>query len=228
MNINCYKRKMNAKVATGVITALLLVTAPISSMADINKQNLSKNNELTQVDILIKDVLKNTEQSLALVESNTADSLQHVENAIASIRDIKQKLSPDTHVQSKSPLLMDNTAEYWFKYPEVDQSLFSNKDTFPTLNTKLSSGVLYGSEATNQSQEAVNGYFDYPFAYSSLKTARDALTVNNHGRAIISLKWVFEAVYINPEFNVVGQNNKMMIDKLIDKKADYPYVSSIQ
>lgn len=228
MNINRYANKMNAKITTGVITALLLVITPINSIADINKNELSTKDMHSQVDTLIKNVLKNTEQSLALVESNTADSLQHVENAITSIRDIKQHLSPDTHVEAKSPLFLDNYAEYWFKYPQVNQSLFNNKGTFPTLSTKLKTGVLYGSETTNNSQESVNGYFDYAFAYSSLKTARDALAVNNYREATSSLNWVFDAVYINPVFNVVSHDNKMMIDKILDKQAKHPFISSTQ
>ncbi|MFK7816454.1 MAG: hypothetical protein AB8B92_08960 [Gammaproteobacteria bacterium] len=228
MNVNRYANKLNAKVTTGVITALLLAVTPISSIADINKNELTTKDAHSQVDSLIMKVLKNTEQSLSLVESNTADSLQNVENAITSIRDIKQYLSPDTHVEAKSPLFMDSTAEYWFKYPQVNQSLLNNSDTYPTLNKKLQTGVLYGSEATNKSQKQVKGYFDYAFAYSSLKTARDALLVNNYREAKSSLKWVFEAVYINPKFNVVSTDKKMMIDKLLDKQAMHPFISSTQ
>ncbi|NNC68017.1 MAG: hypothetical protein HKN83_08295 [Gammaproteobacteria bacterium] len=223
MRINRY---IKSRDLTRILFSSILVLLPMSAIADIHENIISQNKMTSHIDVLVKDVLKNTEQSLSLVETNSWDSLQHVENALASIREIKSQLSPNTHVEAKSSLVLNDSKEYWFKYPRVDDQLLNSKDDFPTLHSKFQSGILYRSEGNKNSQDEIAAYFDYAFAYASLITAREALTAKNYREATSSLKWVFEAVYLNPDFNVVEHNNEIMIDKLLNMNGDFPYISS--
>ncbi len=226
MNIRHFTQRITASASAGLLFSLVLILSPFNGIAEPHEKNLSQYNKASHIDTLVKDVLKNTEQSLSLVESNAWDSLQHVENALASIREIKNQLSPDTHVDSKSPLIVEGSKEYWFKYPQVSVDILINKDSFPTLHSKYKSGILYHGEAVKQSQDEITAYFDYAFAYASLKMAREALNVNNYREATSTLKWVFEAVYLNPDFYVAEHKNKFMIDKLLNIHGEFPYISS--
>ena len=62
----------------------------------------------------------------------------------------------------------------------------------------MKSGILYkGVEPKSN-----NAYFDYAFAYASLKMAHEALTIKGFDHARTSLLWVFDAIYMQPGFNV--------------------------
>ncbi|MGH1536429.1 MAG: hypothetical protein ACRBDX_00010 [Gammaproteobacteria bacterium] len=224
MNLN-YMKETATKASAGLVFSLILMLVPLSSMAGEHKQSISKNTIASSIDVLVKDVLKNTEQSLALVESDASNSLQYVENAIASLREIKSQLSRDTHIEAKSPLIVAGSKEYWFKYPQVNAELLNDKDSLPTLHSKFKSGALYNGEEVNQSKNQVAAYFDYAFAYASLKMARESLMVNNEREAKSTLTWVFTAVYLNPDFFVAEYENNQMIDKLINMQGEYPYLS---
>lgn len=223
MRIN--KHIKNRKI-TGILISSIFVLLPVSGIADAHNDSIAKHNVTSKIDNLVKDVLKNTEQSLSLVGTNSWDSLQHVENALSSLLEIKSHLSPNTHVEAKSPLIVNESQEYWFKYPQVDYKLLSSKDELPTLHSKYQSGILYRSNGGKDSDNEVSAYFDYAFAYASLITAREALTANNDREARSSLKWVFEAVYLNPHFNVVEHKNEIMTDQLLNMQGYFPYLSS--
>ncbi|MFK7816835.1 MAG: hypothetical protein AB8B92_10930 [Gammaproteobacteria bacterium] len=195
------------------IIALLLLIIPIFASAEV--KNTGSDIKTGNVEQLVKEVLMNVETSLAQVESNTARSLSYVEKALAGIRDIKGNLSPDTHAELKSPLLVEESKEYWFIYPRLGKEVLTNEEKFPTLYGKFESGVLYhGEEATKSEVRDTSAYFDYAFAYASLITAREALGVENYREARNSLKWVFESVYVNPDFYVAQFDGKQKIDKL--------------
>ena len=173
---------------------------------------------------LVTNVLHSAEKSLPLVENNTTAALQFVEEALESVDTLKDNVSKNTHKASKSPLVLNDSKEYWFLYPQVDKAILNNEIDFPILNSKYLSGVLYRGENGKNNNYA---YFDHAFASASLLTAKDALKANEYERAKIALKWVFEAVYITPDFLISTnehnlQNNKLKIDSLINIKGDFP------
>jgi len=226
MNIYDYTLRNTSRTSAGLLFSLILMAVPLHSMAEAHKKNLSQNSVETLTETLVKEVLNDTEQSLSLVESSASDALQHVENALSSLREIKNRLSPDTHVESKSPLMVGDVSEYWYLYPQVHQDILSDNLAFPTLHSKLQSGLLDQSEVKSTTEDEIVAYFDYAFAYSSLKMAREALMVSNYREATSTLKWVFDAIYINPGFNVVGHNTNIKIDKLFNMYGKFPYISN--
>lgn len=195
---------------------LILFLIPLLGNAEVfDKKNTDPEIKVDNLEQLVKEVLMNAETSLAQVESNTARSLSHVEKALSGIRDIKGSLSPDTHLELKSPLLVEESKEYWFIYPRIGEEVLKNKEQFPTLHGKFESGILYHGEEANRSEARdTAAYFDYAFAYASLITAREALVAKNYREARSSLKWVFESVYVNPDFYVAQFDSKQKIDKL--------------
>ena len=201
-----------------------------SSIASIQNAAEIKNNS---VENLVTEVVHNAEKSLPLVDSDTTAALQHVEEALKLVNSIKENISRDTHAEAKSPLVHEESKEYWYLYPRVDKKILSNKADFPMLHSKYSSGVLYKGESDKKTQNDSYAYFDYAFAYASLLTAKDALQANELLRAKIALKWVFEAVYITPEFLISKhdqqlQDNELQIDGIINIKGDYPIYSSLR
>ncbi len=207
---------------------LLSVATTASAGTNVNKDK-DNNKSASNVQALIEDVLRNTESSLMSVESNTWDSIQHVENALSSILKIKEELSPDTHVEAKSPLVVDNKREYWFMYPRVAKDTIYNEEVFPTLHSKYKSGIFYEGDGAGQANDEFAAYFDYPFAYASLLTARDALNTNKFKEAYIALKWVFEAIYLRPDFYVNEEHSFVQMDDMqINLKGEYPVVGKNQ
>ena len=194
-------------------TAIILSFSVVAS-ANTHKTNNHENNA-NNLEILVAEVLQDTEVSLTLVENNTSESLMHVNKALASIKEIKKELSPDTHAKSKSPSANDSK-DYWFIYPRVSENIFNNNEKFPTLSNKFKSNILYHGNINNNSKYDFSAYFDYAFAYASLLTAREALTAKNFREAKSSLKWVFEAIYINPDFHVVDFDKKLEEGQLIN------------
>ena len=213
---------------TVILFSISTTTFATTSVQNTGNKEIKSSAQAANVQSLVADVLRNTESSLLSVESNTWDSLQHVENALQSIREIKNTLSPDTHVEAKSPLVIDENKEYWFKYPSVDKGTLYNKEIFPTLHSKYKSGVFYQGVIDTDQEREFSAYFDYAFAYASLRTARDALSVSKFKEANIALKWVFEAVYLRPNFYVSEQNYVDLNDKLINIKGDYPVMAQTQ
>ncbi len=203
------------------------ITFANNNVSDKNISNSSEN-----VESLVSDILKDTEASLALVESNSETSLKHVNNALTLIKEIKKELSPDTHAESKSPLKINNTKEYWFIYPRVSENIINNSEIFPTLHSKFNTNILYrgdkhGIKTNKFKTNKLSAYFDYAFAYASLITAKEALIANNYQEAKSSLRWVFEAVYINPDFNVVEVSSKLILDPQPNINGVFPMYSNV-
>jgi hypothetical protein len=96
----------------------------------------------------------------------------------------------------------------------VNQEILKNKTDFPTLYSKYSSGVLYKGKHENKTQNDSYVYFDYAFAHASLLTAKDAIKANKLHEAKSALKWVFEAIYISPDFFITKHDPKFRIDNL--------------
>lgn len=219
--------KIRNRSITNLLCVLTILVLPTLSFADIANKNQVQTSLNIEADILVKDVLKNTESSLSLVESNRLKSLQHVEAALDSVRELKNVLSPDTHVETKSPLVLDELNEYWFMYPRVSNEILTNKHTFPTLHSKIESEILYIGDDNSALKDQMAAYFDYAFAYASLITAREAIIAKNYREATSSLSWVFHAIYINPDFNVAEYDRKLKLDNLLNINGDFPYISSV-
>ena len=192
-----------------------LASYPSISLAYTNQVqvNVKLENQLSK---LVAQVLKSTEQALSLAKDNSEDSFKYVQGAIVAVQNIENMLSADTHANSKSPVLSGNSKEYWFLYPGVDNALFNNNAEYPTLNQKLKSGVLYRGNLTS---EPINftAYFDFAFAKASLLTAKDAFTVQHTQEAIRSLRRVFEAVYISPDFLIATQNIQFQLNNYFNR-----------
>ncbi len=209
--------------------SLILISLPLTAFSDI--QQTHKNIAFTSggsntVSDLVENILKSTEDALSRVEANPRSSLLYVKNAINTIDKLKNELSHDTHVENKSPLIVNGSKEYWFIYPPVNKEVLHNKAKFPTIYAKLKNGIIY--QGNNNKQNNIHtAYFDYAFAKASLLTAREALVANNTREAISSLRWVFEAIYMNPDFYITDLNLRdvLIIDKLMNIKDDYPLVS---
>ncbi len=202
---------------------LLVLILPFTVQAEIHKKNITDNPiDIHTVNILVENILKETEAALRQVESEPSVSLEHVVSAIATVHSLKRQLSPDTHVENKSPLVVNNSKEYWFTYPSVRKEVINNKAMFPTIHSKFKSGILYQG-----SEDQFSAYFDYAFAHASLITAREAIVANNTREAISSLKWVFEAIYVSPDFYVAELEDAVLMDKLFNLKGDYPSFTSL-
>ena len=205
----------------------LVLFLPFATQAEIQKNNISGNNiDTNTVNILVENILKETEDALRKVKSEPDNSLEHVKSAITTIHSLERQLSPDTHVENKSPLIVDNSKEYWFAYPSIRKEVVDNKTMFPTIHTKFESGILYQGSSTDV-KDQFNAYFDYPLAHASLITAREALVANNEREAISSLKWVFEAIYISPDFYVADLEDEFLMDKLFNLKGEFPSFTSL-
>lgn len=202
MKINNSVQFKNKLVIKLIILLCLSLLLPLNAFAHDHGKSNSNLDENEKIHQLIFDVLKNTEESLATVEKDTWNSLQHVENAINSIHMLKKELSPDTHKKAKSPEIIVDNKEYWFIYPVVSEDILKDRSNLPTLHSKKKSGILYKGNMPKSN----NSYLDYAFAYASLKMAREALTIEDYDDARTSLLWVFDAIYMQPGFNVAKQS----------------------
>ena len=196
-----------------------------TSMASVQNMTEGKN---STIENLVVEVIQNTEKSLPLVDRDASAALEYVDDAIASIKRIKEKSSPDTHAEAKSPLILDESKEYWFIYPQVNTEIFNNKTDFPTLYSNKNLGLLYRGTNNNDNYEVSRAYFDYAFAYASLLTAKDAIKANKLREAEMALMWVFDAIYVDPDFFIANYDHKLKIDNLININGDYPAYSNLE
>ena len=216
------------KLSISIALLSVLFFSSQSTIASVKKDATEKNHD--SVENLISGIIKKAEKSVPIVDIDREAALQYVEEALVSVKQIKTKLSDDTHAEAKSPLLSEESKEYWFVYPRVNKNILSNASDFPILNAKYSSGVLYRGDSEDKVANQGYAYFDYPFAYASLKTAKDALQANELKRAKIAIKWVFEAVYITPDFLISindqkQENSEANIESFININGGYPVYS---
>ena len=200
----------------------------LNSMANIT--SLSEVNKNT-IEILVKDTIKNTEKSLLVIESDSITAQHYLDEALKSIKHLRDILSPDTHAEYKSPIILDSSKEYWFTYPQVSNHIFENEQDFPTIHSKLNSEILYRGIGNNNLDKDLNeqsAFFDYAFAHASLLSAKDAIKSDNHREAKRALKRVFEAIYISPDFLITKYDHKFKIDNLLNIKGDYPVYSNLE
>ena len=164
--------------------------------AQANHATESKN-----VNDLVIDTLVHTEEAIALLRINPDSAKAKVTDALASIKNIGAHYEHNT-VASLEKLGSTVTAtDYRHYYPRVDLYLLSNKQELPTLNYKLDSNIVYkGSDNPKDAQKEL--FFDYTFAKASLTTAREAIDADHALEAMANLRRVFEAIYVNPDFNV--------------------------
>ena len=166
-------------------------------------QNAQANHavESKNVSNLVIDTLVHTEEAIALLRINSDSAKAKVGKALAAIKQIDAHYEHNT-VASLEKLGSTVTAtDYRHYYPRVDLHLLSNKQELPTLNYKLDSDIVYtGNEDSKNAQKDL--FFDYSFAKASLTTAREAIDANHALEAMANLRRVFEAIYVNPDFNV--------------------------
>lgn len=157
--------------------------------------------EQKNVSNLVIDTLVHTEEAIALLRINPDSAKAKVNHVLSLIKEI------DAHYEHYMVASLEKqgstvtATDYLHYYPRVDLHLLSNKQELPTLNYKLETDIVYqGSDNTLATQNGL--YFDYTFAKASLVTARDAIDADHPLEAMANLRRVFEAIYVNPDFNV--------------------------
>ena len=177
------------------LTALALISAVVFVNVSFaqTKDNLSAEHELPQ---LVNNVLLDTEQAIAMLRIDRDQSLDLVNQALATIKTLESSFSVNTITNSEK----GNTHSHNHFYPKVDLTELQKDQTLPTLTYKLESDILY--QGTDKGDSA---FFDYTFAKASLVTAKDAIKVDHDLEAMSNLRRVFEAIYLTPEFEVTDQ-----------------------
>ncbi len=169
----------------------------------IGWQNAQASNatESKNVNQMVIDTLVQTEEAIALLRINPATAKAKVGEALASIKSIGAQYEHNTVASLEKMGTTMKATDYRHYYPPVDLYLLSNKQELPTLNYKLESDIVYkGDDYSKDAKKEL--YFDYTFAKASLTTAREAIDADHALEAMANLRRVFEAIYVNPDFNV--------------------------
>lgn len=145
--------------------------------------------------------LVHTEEAIALLRINSDSAKAKVSEALTSIKNIDAHYEHNTVASLQKQGSTVTATDYQHYYPRVDLHLLSNKQELPTLNYKLNSDIVYQGNAGSVGEQNTL-YFDYTFAKASLVTARDAIDADHALEAMANLRRVFEAIYVNPDFNV--------------------------
>ena len=165
----------------------------------------SYSNEQSATTHLAIDTLAHTEEAIALLRINPELAQNKVEHALALINDISAYYTHNTvanlEIQGKNVV----ATSYHHYYPKVDLSLLENQNQLPTLKYKLDADIVYHGDIAER-PSVNNLYFDYTFAKASLITAREAINANHPLEAMENLQRTFEAIYVDPEFNVSAVN----------------------
>lgn len=157
--------------------------------------------EQKNVSQMVIDTLVETEEAIALLRINPESAKNKVSQALSLINDIDAHFEHNTVASLAKEGSTVTATDYRHYYPSVNLQLLSNKQELPTLNYKLQSDIVYQGSADNTvTQDRL--YFDYTYAKASLVTARDAIDANHALEAMANLRRVFEAIYVNPDFNV--------------------------
>ena len=171
-------------------------------------QNTQANHsvELTEPSNLVINAMVLTEEAIALLRINPDSSKTKIEQALTLIKDLDSYYTRHTVATLEKQGSTVVAASYKHYYPKVDLSLLHNKHELPTLSYKLKSNIVYhGDESKQSSSDGM--YFDYTFAKASLITARDAINADHSLEAMANLRRVFEAIYVDPYFNVSANNH---------------------
>ena len=193
------KKMFASKLAlTTALTAILLFST--SSVFANNKQNLP------DVSNYAYEILVNTEQALNNMTYQPKESLSYVTTSLDLIEKIESNFTENTLTETNQEK-HDRIAHAHTHYlPKLDLAELQNNETLPILKQKIKTDVLYKGEA-DTSDKANTAWFDYTFAKASLVTVREALNAGHSMEAIRNLKRVYEAIYIEPDFNVSEQSS---------------------
>lgn len=154
---------------------------------------------------LALDTLVHTEEAIALLRINPELAKNKIEHALGRINEISAYYTHNTVVALESQGKSVMVDPYLHYLPKIDLSLLENQNQLPTLKYKLDADIVYRGNIVNP-PSANNLYFDYSFAKASLLTAREALNANHSLEAMANLRRTFEAIYIDPAFNVSAVN----------------------
>ena len=157
------------------------------------------------VENMVIDTLVTTEEAMAILRINPDSAKDKVKHALTLIKDIDAHFEHNTVASLKEKDSTVMASNYQHFYPQVDLQLLSNEQELPTLNYKLESDIVYRGEQTKRDADK-DLYFDYTYAKASLVTARDAIDADHALEAMANLRRVFEAIYVNPDFNVSPDN----------------------
>lgn len=203
MNTLIYLKALKMRSLTYLSFPVLLTFILLSGW-----QNVQANHSASQVEPsnLVISTLLYTEEAIALLRINPDLSKTKIRHALALIEDID---SYYTHNTVASLIKQGSTVvatSYRHFYPKVDLSLLDSENKLPTLSYKLDYNILYHGNIADQPLPD-NLFFDYTYAKASLVTAREALNVDHSLEAMANLRRVFEAIYVDPDFNVSADNH---------------------
>ena len=203
MNTLIYQKAQKMKSLTYLSFPALLTFILLTGWQNVQANNAT--NQATPSNLVI-DTLLYTEEAIALLRINPESSKTKIEQALTLIERIDSHYPHNTiaSVEKKSPTTITYSHKHF--YPQVDLSLLNSAHQLPTLTYKLKSNILYHGDTAKQ-PSADNLYFDYTFARASLKTAHEALDANHSLETMANLRRVFEAIYIDPNFNVSTENH---------------------
>ena len=191
-------RKPDAKTLNKAILPVLLTAALVggtATAATTQMKTESVSHGWTQ------NALINTEHAIALLRIDREASLEKIENALASIEKIESKYAPVAEEAMVSPYVDQRVVH---SYPQVNLEKIVQDGMLPTLDYKLNPQITYQGSEMAEAMDANTAYFDFTLAKASLMTARDAIKVDHDLETLANLRRVFEAVYVNPEFEVAS------------------------
>lgn len=152
------------------------------------------------------EILVNTEQALNNMTYQPKESLTYVTTSLDLIEKIESNYPKNTLTETNQDKKDRIAHSYTHYLPKLDLAELQNNENLPTLKQKIRTDVLHKGEA-DSNDNANDAWFDYTFAKASLVTVREAINAGHSMEAIRNLKRVYEAIYIDPEFNVSEQSS---------------------
>ena len=191
-------KKADAKTLNKALFPVLLTAALVGGTATAATTQM-KTESVSQG--WTQNALVNTEQAIALLRIDRDASLEKIESALASIEKIESKYAPVSEEAMVSPYSDERVVH---SYPHVNLDKIAQDGMLPTLEYKLNPQITYQGSEMTEAMDANTAYFDFTLAKASLMTARDAIKVDHDLETLANLRRVFEAVYVNPEFEVAS------------------------
>ena len=154
---------------------------------------------------LVTEILTDTEEAIAILRIEPKTSLFNIKSALEAIEQLEAYYKKEVSSELKEKGNTVIATSYTHFYPSVDLDEIYRERSLPTLSEKIDFDVVFNGDDKVKKKNKI-AYFDYSFAKASLKTAKDAIGVEHDLEAMSNLRRVFEAVYLNPSFNVSSQN----------------------
>ncbi len=179
--------------------------AAILASAFFSNANASNKSSNEMNSMYVHEVLLNTEVAIELLHSSPEEAMEKISTSLMLINKIELQFDQNTFTkvqEDKSSLLPVSYTHY---FPKVNISELSHDKALPVLSNKIKSNILYKGSSVKDVADT-DAWFDYSFAKASLITVREAINANHSVEAMSHLKRVFEALYINPDFEVSEQS----------------------